>query len=264
MNNNWNADELVTCVSQNTERYKRNFLRQVVCELRFPTLMELGEPKPPAILVNALRKEYPHLELANEISIGIGNGATGSNHAHIFRSSKLNWSVSLKQSSIAIETTTYTNYAQMKERVLRVIDAASKIIDSDFFTRVAIRYINTVNSGEDPREGWINSELVAPLLSGHFSGIQEFSGRLNLVAEDGGCLLQHGTRWQKPHGMEEEVPLYVLDIDTYRNEVLMEHIESALDSIHVQSFKLFDWSLGPKARESLSLDNTSKNSGGRS
>lgn len=255
----WNADTLVAVRSPNVDRYKRNFLRQAVCELRFPTIMEFGDPRPPAAFVTALRKEYPHLELANEVRIGIGSGATGSNNSHIFRSAKLNWTVSLKQSAVSIETTAYTEYANMRERVLRVVEAASKIIDADFFTRVGIRYVNVINSGVDPVQGWVNPVLVGPILSGAFTGIQEYAGKLQLVAEDGGCLLQHGIRMKQEYSREEDIPPeYVLDIDTFRTEVKLSDTAVALDALHAQAFDIFDWSLGPQAREHLSVAKLSK------
>lgn len=257
MSSIWEADTLVTVRSENVDRYKRNFLRQAVCELRFPTLMELGEPRPPASLVTALRKEYPHLELANEVTLGIGGGVPGSNNAHIFRSAKLTWTVSLKQSVLTIETTAYTDYAHMKERVLRVVEAASKIIDSDFFTRVGLRYINVIDSGTDPTDGWINPVLVAPIHSGQFVGVQEYAGKLQLAAPDGGCLLQHGIRFKPPHSGEAVPPEYVLDIDTFRNEVTLSDTGVVLDAMHAQAFDFFDWAIGPKAREHLSADRPS-------
>lgn len=263
----WDADSLVKVHSENIDRYKRNFLRQAVCELRFPTLMELGDSRPPAALVSALRKEYPHLELSNEVTLGIGSGAAGSNNAHIFRSSKRNWAVSLKKSALSIETTSYTEYAQLKERILHVVKAASKIIDSDFFTRVGIRYINIIDSGtNDPQDGWVNTNLTAPILSGYFEGVRDYAGKLQLTAEDGGCLLQHGIRW-KPHagGASEDnsPPQYMLDIDTFRNDVMVENTEAAIDSIHAQAFDVFDWAIGPKAREYLSTANAAKKTGGK-
>ncbi len=93
MTPNWNADKLVAIRSKNGDKYKRNFLHQAVCELRFPTLMELGEPRPPATLVKTLRKEYPYLELGNEVSLGIGGNSSNNTHTHIFRSVKNTWSV---------------------------------------------------------------------------------------------------------------------------------------------------------------------------
>lgn len=254
MSSIWEADTLVTARSNNVDRYKRNFLRQAVCELRFPTLMELGEARPPASLVTALRKEYPHLELANEVTLGIGGGVPGSNNAHIFRSSKLTWTVSIKQSVLTIETIAYTDYAHMKERILNVVKAASKIIDSDFFTRIGLRYINVIDSGTDPTDGWVNPVLVAPIRSGEFKGIQEYAGKLQLGTPDGGCLLQHGIRIKPPHSGEAVQPEYVLDIDTFRNEVKLSDTATALDVMHAQAFDLFDWTIGPKAREHLSKD----------
>lgn len=255
MTSKWNADDLVSVRSENLDRYKRNFLKQAVCELRFPTLMELGDPRPPAALVAALRKEYPHLELANEVTIGIGGGIPGSNNTHLFRSAKLTWTVSLKQSALSIETTAYTGFPNMKERILRVVEAASKIIDSDFFTRVGLRYINVIDSEEDPTDGWVNSDLVQPLLSQQFSGLHDYAGRMQLVADDGGCLLQHGIRLKQPLRDGKAVPPeYLLDIDSFRNDVSISDIESALDAMHAQVFNVFDWAIGIKAREYLSRE----------
>lgn len=250
----WDADALVAVRSENVDRYKRNFLRQAVCELRFPTLMELGEPRPPTPFVTALRKEYPNLELANEVTLGLGGGTTGSNHSHIFRSAKLTWTVSLKQSALSIETIAYTDYAHMKERVLRVVEAASKVIDSDFFTRIGLRYINIIDSGTDPTDGWINPALTAPILSGHFLGIKDYAGKLQLATADGGCLLQHGLNLKAQHSGEAVLPEYLLDVDTYRNEVSLSDTGQALDAMHAQAFDIFDWAIGPKAREYLSAD----------
>ncbi len=250
----WEADQLVKTRSDNINRYKRNFLRQAVCELRFPTLMELGGPRPPAAFVSALRKEYPHLELANEVTFGVGMGAGGaeSNHTHIFRSSKLKWSVSLKQNALTVETNNYSEYADLKKRVLYVVEAAKAVIDSDFFTRVGLRYINVIECGsEDPTLGWVNPELVAPLSNDKFSGVSEYAGRLSLLAEDGGFLLQHGLQLVNQGKNKPLNPDYVVDIDAYRNEVNVEHVEMAIDIMHAQAFDIFDWSLGDKARSHL-------------
>lgn len=248
----WNADGLVPNRSENIDRYKLNFLKQAVCELRFPTLMELGDSRPPASFVAALRKEYPHLELANQVTIGVGASA-GTSNAHIFRSSKLNWTVSLNQSSLSIETTAYPGFPQMRDRVLHVLDAAAKIIDSNFFTRIGLRYINVIDVDEDPTDGWVNPALVQPLLSRQFNGIHEYAGRLQLLADDGGCILQHGIRLKQPgRNGKAPPPEYLLDIDSYRNDVALTDTAEVLDAMHNQVFDVFDWSLGESSRKHLS------------
>ncbi|MEC4749568.1 TIGR04255 family protein [Methylomicrobium sp. Wu6] len=258
MTSSWNADSLVTIRSENVDQYKRNFLHQAVCELRFPTLMELGEPRPPAAFVKALRKEYPHLELANEVSLRIGGNSSNNTHTHIFRSAKLTWTVSLKQSALSVETTAYSDYAHMRERVLGIVEAASKIIDSDFFTRIGLRYINIIDSDTNPVLGWVNPELVGPLLSGCFKGIHEYAGKLQLMTDDGGCLLQHGIVLKQKQAAGETIPQYLLDIDVFRNEIQLSNTGEALDAMHAQVFDVFDWAIGPKAREYLSTESSQK------
>lgn len=252
------AGQLFTAHSSNVDRYKRNFLRQAVCELRFPTLMELGDSKPPAGLVNALRKEYPYLELGNEVTLSMGSGANGSNHVHTMRSAKLTWAVSVKQSSLTIETSAYTEFAEMKKRVLHIVSAAAKIIDSDFFTRVGLRYINVIDTGTDPADGWVNPTLVEPIKQGVFLNVQEFAGKILLGAPDGGCLVQHGIR-VKPAVRDEPVaPEYYIDIDSFRSEISIDEVGATLDNMHVQAFDVFDWSIGPKSREYLMAEKLPK------
>lgn len=251
MTQKWQADSLLSTHSQNTDRYKRNFLKQAVCEFRFPTLMELGEARPPVSFVSALRKEYPHLELANEVTIGVG-GSPGSNNTHLLRSSKLTWTVSLKQNALLLETTSYSGFPNMKERIQRVVEAGLKVIDSDFFTRVGLRYVNVIDCCADPIDGWVNSDLVKPLLSKNFLGVGEYAGKIQLTAEDGGCLLQHGIRLKQPQQEgKPSVPEYVLDIDTFRNNVSASEYVSVLDKMHSQAFDLFDWAIDNKARDYL-------------
>lgn len=250
------AAELLAFTSGNAQRYRRNFLRQAVCELRFPILMELAGPKPPAKVVAALRKNYPHIEVKNELTFNISSKAETDN-VHVFRSQKLNWSLSVRQSALAIETTRYTDFVEMLERTMELVNAAKDLLDTDFFTRVGLRYVNVIDVADGDYKGWISDQLAAPLFGGQFKGIAEQAGKLALQAEDGGCLLQHGVRvtpGRVTPKNEKSPPAteYVVDIDVYRNEVPIEGLQGVLESINHQGFSLFDWAIGEKARKYLS------------
>lgn len=257
MTSEWQSAALVGFKSDNLDRYKRNFLRQAVCEFRFPTLLELGRPKPPESFAKALRKEYPFLDLVQEMQLGIGGDPAGSVNKHVFRSEKRKWTVSIKENALSVETSAYTDYNELRSRTLAALAAAYKVIDADFFTRVGLRYINVVQTDNDLdpiRQGWINDQLVAPLTSGLFSGVSEFSGRMALASEDGGCLLQHSLRFKPRETMEENpevVPGFTIDIDAFRNGVRYQEAGDVLDSMHAQAFNVFDWTLGEPAREYL-------------
>lgn len=248
------ASRLFTVRSDNVDRYKRNFLKQAVCELRFPTLIELGGASPPADLVRALRKDYPHFEVASEMTISPNGGASGGTHIHVMRSAKLTWSVSLRQSSLSIESAAYTEYADMRKRVLSVLASATKTIDTDFLTRIGLRYINAIDTGTDPADGWINPSLVEPLRQKIFKNVQEFAGKISIATPDGGCLLQHGIRLKPALRGELQAPEYYIDVDASRAEVALDNVGAMLDEMHAEAFDIFDWSIGPKAREFLAAD----------
>jgi uncharacterized protein (TIGR04255 family) len=258
MSTQWKADDLVLTRSENTDRFKRNFLRQAVCELRFPTLMELGEQRPPSSFVKALRKDYPHLELNNEFTLGLGASNTGSSNVHIFRSAKLNWSVTLKQSALTIETTSYSGFEGLRERILKIIEAAEPVIDSDFFTRIGLRYINVVNSGDEDVTDWINPALTSTITSKAFAGVSDFSGRIQIGAEDGGCIFQHAITFPQTATGTLAKPDFLLDIDTFRSEIAISDAIGAVDIMHRQAFDIFDWSLSDRARSYLSEDSVAR------
>lgn len=253
MTTKWLADDLFDVSSANISRYKRNYLRQAVCELRFPTLMSLGGRIPPTAFANALRRDYPYTEQGTEFTVGAAE-QSGSSYFHVFKSSKMAWSATLKSNALVLETTRYTEYADLRARVLKLVTAAREVIDSDFFTRVGLRYINVVATGDGPLEPWINNKLIGALCGESFKGVSEHAGKLLLAAEDGGCLLQHGLQHKPDQAQKKSIPDYVIDIDAFRNEITIDDVGLALDAVHRQGFAMFDWALGDKAREFLAAE----------
>lgn len=255
MTRHFAADELVQFQSNNLNIFRKSLVTSVVCEFRFPTLIELGDAKPPARFVKALRKKYPHIETATDVSFGFG-GSSESSHSHIFRALRGGWSVSLKHSSLTIETNTYTGYEELLDRALEAVEAAEPIIDADFWTRIGLRYVNHLPGRYDPiRNKWINPALTAQFADGIFRGVNEFATRLLLNAEDGGCLLQTSLKRNPKNGEVFVPPDFVVDVDAFRNEVALSDSKSTLDAMHAQAFNCFDWSLGDAAREHLAGNN---------
>jgi hypothetical protein len=251
MTSRFAADELVLFQSENLNAFNKSLVTNVVCELRFPTLMELGEAKPPSDFVKALRKSYPHIETGTDVSFGFG-GLSETSYAHVFRASKGGWVVSLKHSTLTIETSSYTRYEDLERRVLEAVRAAKPIIDSDFWTRIGLRYINTLPGRSDPiSKGWVNAALISPIQQGVFRGINEAGTRLVLNSEDGGCTLQANIRRNAMAGSEFIAPDFLIDVDVFRSDVEVADTEERLKAMHSQAFNVFDWSLDEGAREFL-------------
>lgn len=164
--------------------FSKNFIRLAVCELRFPTLFELEAERPPLGFAKAVRKEYPSYSFLKNVNVNPG-GLAQSN-AHSFRSKKGRWTVTLRAAALSLETSNYDSFSEFEERLGFVLKAAEGPIDSDYFTRVGLRYINAMPFDPSEIKQWVNPALVSPLGEGTFGDVEEhwqpFAGRPLWVA----------------------------------------------------------------------------------
>jgi len=225
--------------------YQKNFIRLAVCELRFPTLFEVEAETPPLSLSKALRKEYPTHERLKNVNVNLG-GVAHSN-AHGFRSKKGRWSVTLRAAALSLETSLYDSFEEFAERLGFVLKAAEDTIDTDFFTRVGLRYINVVPCAPETAGEWINPALVAALAAGTYGAISEYWQRVQGPTTMGGYTFSHGIQVQ-PGSVPRE---YLLDFDFFKEDVAVGETLPVVKKLHELEYSMFDWSLGPKAKEHL-------------
>jgi uncharacterized protein (TIGR04255 family) len=245
-------ESLVINRSPNVDKYKRNYVTQAICELKFPTLLELGGAFPPAEFARALRRNYPTLDAGKEVEVNLGERTTEVRNAHIFRAAKNKWAATLKHSSVGIEGTAYIGYADFRRRISQLMEAALPVVDTDAWTRVGLRYMNTIHCEEDPIHGWVNPALVAPILADSFRKISNYAGLMQLGTDERGTTLRHQLKFGELNEAGEISSVkYILDIDAYAVAVPIEDTLQTLDALHEQSFDLFDWCLADAAREYL-------------
>jgi len=226
-------------------RFKRNLVRQAVCELRFPTLYSLEATKPPAGLATALRKKYLEHGVAKDVAVG--PTGVSQDFAHVFTDKKSKSSISLKSSALTIETAQYVSFEDFKDRILEALSFARRTIDSEILTRVGLRYINTVPYSQENISDWVNPELVRALRSGAFGDIPEYHGRIAGERDGKGFAFSHGIGVNNATRARE----YVLDIDMFAEGVLVTALPEILDQLHADEFKLFLWTLGPAAYQAM-------------
>lgn len=231
--------------------FKRNFIRQAVCEFRFPTLFEIEAVKPPLEFAKALRKEFPNY--ASSAAVNINADGVDRARGHIFRSRDNAWVVNLRASSISLETSSYDSFASFKTRIESLLAAAKQVVDTDFFTRIGVRYINTVPFKIDEIDKWVNPSLVGPLAAGTFGDAQEHSQRVCGTTKCGGFLFSHGIG--AISALESE---YVLDFDFYREDIAVAESMVVVNQLHKEEFNMFMWSLGPRGREHLGTSDLGK------
>lgn len=237
---------------ESSVRYKTNFIKTAVCELRFPTLLEL-ESTPPTKHQAALRKLYPFYSEGQEMNIGPGGSAT-TTKSYLFESKKKDWTITLKPSTLSLETSKYTDFNDFYDRLKEMLDAIGDLLDTDFFTRVGLRYINHVNlpgNSMDRKDiaKWINPVLVAPLETGELGTLIMFRCEVGGHLEDGKYTFRHG--FTNSPNQEKDSLTYLLDYDYFKEGVEYSDVFTIIKHFNSQNFNLFRWSLGEESRKNL-------------
>jgi len=233
-------------------QFSRNFLASVVCELRFPTILEL-ERESPLALRKALKSSYPIYEKSKSVSLE-PNRATVSevDMKHNFVSRDRDWKVLLGSSSIALETTNYQNFANFLKKFKVVIWEAKDLLDTDFYTRVGLRYVNTIPIDDEDANnvvGWVNDRLVGAFADGIFGDAISFNTEITGFSTIGGFTIRHGIGRKKRKDLGFNS--YFLDFDHYLENVDAGDLVKLLEAFHKVNFSLFYWCLGPKSKEKL-------------
>lgn len=238
-----NSASFLTLPDVERAQFEKNFIKTAVCELRFPALLEF-ETKPPVQLQKELRKDFPHYERQQSVNL---TDPQEKEVRHLLRSKKGDWLVSFKSSSIAVETSHYTHFDEFLQQIRMVVDKCKPLLDTDFFTRVGLRYINEVRIEDGKIDGWIRDDLVTPLVEGVYGTVDRFIQEVRGITKLGKFTFRHGIA-----GVEENKPaLYTIDFDFYNENVEAESALSLISDFNKESFRFFLWVIGPKVKERL-------------
>ncbi len=230
-------------------RYPRNLIKTAVCELRFPTLLEIEE-KPPRVFQQKIRKLYPFYE--PQIFASLGNDdASDREHRYLFRSKDQKWTISLKSSAIAIETKKYVDFQDFFSRLTQILESAKDLIDSDFFTRVGLRYINEIQIEDGDLNGWVRDDLVLPLVNGVLGEASTLTSVTQGYIEGGQYTFRQAFNNKNVDTSKEKFPAYVLDTDYFQENVEFKDVSTLVQRFNEINFYFFNWCLGEKAKKSL-------------
>lgn len=221
--------------------FPRNFIRTAVCELRFPTILELEE-KPPVAIQGKLRKAYPGYERLTDVPVGVPANSMHVQVQHQLRSLNGKWVVTIRPYAIALETTSYGRFADFEKRVHEVVAAAAPSLDADFFTRVGLRYINLLPVEPGTIGEWLRPELAGALPTGALGDVEHAFQEVRGRTRSGKYSLRHGLA-QEDRGRRP----YALDLDFSRENVRAEDLTGALQELRVESFSFFWWCIGKRA-----------------
>lgn len=233
--------------------FSQNLLENVIAEIRFPTLLSL-EKEPPEQIAKAWRKTFPNYTPGKTAEIGPAGIASPTANYH-FSDRYQKYNVTLTSSSIALSTTKYSDFESFLSHLLTLISGSLEFLETDFFTRIGLRYINKIevpNNQQGFRQA-VNSELAGALCSDVMGSIvnlkTEIQGR---VGDTGTYVFRYGIAndVEKNQG-DQNINSVILDYDYGATNVDENEVEAIFKEFHNIHFPFFLWTLGDKARSKL-------------
>lgn len=129
-------------------------LELVVCQLRFPTVVALAANQPPEELQRRLRTSYPVAgrEHTARVEMGFGTAPqTSTSTIWRFEDRASQWTVSLGQDFLALETRSYRRFEEFIERFMGVFGTLRELYTIELRERLGLRYLDRISCERQPQ-----------------------------------------------------------------------------------------------------------------
>ena len=236
-------------------RYQNTPIVEVICQLRFPTILSIGT-KEPAEFQDMIRKTFPrYSKKMTKQPPKVMNGPGGvkveqqpDEVNYHFISADNQWKVNLTTGFIAVSTTAYTTWEEFAGKLDEALVCFIKVYEPAFFERIGFRYINAISRKELGVEDCSFSDLIQPAYLGLMAeeDVNErafVSAAQNvLVKLPGGCSLKlHcGPGMIKRDNIPDNETKFIMDIDVFmEGNVEMKHSAGALNTVHINANRVF-------------------------
>ena len=244
--------------------YEINPLTEVVCQLRYPKILE-AEQKLPIDLQRKLSQFYPLFETNEIVSISIQSGGDSGAVVPISKKSQSfefiditkKWRVSFNSEFIALTLNKYVRWEEFRERIDFILSALLECYSVKVFTRIGLRYVNHIERdqlelGGVPWRDLLAHAVVGPLSDASlhdndFVTIQNlWVGRL----DQGQVAIRTGI----VQNTETLAQAYYIDSDFFSEDAVQAgaaNVFAYLDTAHTQSGRVFRWCISDRLHGAL-------------
>lgn len=239
-------------------KYGSHYLRLVLCQIQFPTLMRFDDPTFQASVQEMLRSEYPRNQQEQQVAVTLGPGGLISSPAGAqWRYQDLDgqWSVVLQRNFAGLETNAYESYEIFATRLDGLLDLIEEV-HVGVCERVGLRYINEFRhaDGATPAawKALLHEDLLGIAATDLVDGeIAHAVQDIRAVRGDGTLVMRHGFVNVTD---DRRSPYYLLDLDYFQEgprpfdrTALLEQFQRYHDEIS----RVFEATLKPAMREHL-------------
>lgn len=249
-------------------RYGRPQLVEVICQLRFPTILSI-DTKAPADFQEEIRGKYPvYSRKVDKIApklVGQGGNVKLEEQPavtnHQFVSADGKWRVNLTKDFLALATSAYTCWEEFAQRLDELLAQFINTYRPAFFERIGLRYINAFSRKELDLEGVPFSELIQPAYLGLMAEEDVREQNFIRVTQNvelnlpGGCRLKlhAGPGMVKRNSLPDDREIrFILDQDIFMSgKIEMKHSTGALTTIHTHAHRIFRGAITQQLHEAM-------------
>lgn len=245
--------------------YEQNPLEEVICQLKFPTILRI-DAEPPAAFQEALRLDYPRYSTEGGLNLkGLPPevaqlaGSVIQNRvgvSHKVTNEAGDAFVVLTRDFLALTVTKYDRWEHFRARMEQACRAFEAAFQPGFYSRVGLRYRDVIRPAALGLEGTPWHELLGRHVAGELASpavtddIEEVTRQvLFKLPGRGKVRLQHGT------GVDDKTKerVYYIDFDLFVDGARTPpgEVTEVLDGLHDQGRRLFHWAISKRLHEAL-------------
>lgn len=236
-------------------QYAKSPLVEVICQLRFPTILSIGSQEP-AAFQEAIRREFPRYAVRQEQPaprvVGAGGPAPKLEAQppvtnYNFVSADGLWKLNLTKDFIALSTLGYHCWEDFAQRLDKPLASFIQLYQPAFFERIGLRYVNAVSRKALGLEdvSWVS--LIQPAFLGVLAELDVDEQAASRSSVDAHLALPEGQRL-KLHagpgllggGKKDPEIKFILDGDfSVAGSLSADRVPAVLEGLHGHAVRLF-------------------------
>lgn len=236
--------------SFNSIKLKNSPLQLVVCQVRFPPILELAAGHPPTKFQEAVKKLYPVTQHNQSIEMRNLSGESPilhPSHHWRFDDKDSHWTVTIGDTFLSLETAHYNQFNDFVDRFDKVLKIASDLFPIEIRDRIGLRYIDRISQSSCPDlpENWrgFMQPVLFPLREWCGEGEPQ-KGQLETRYEYDNRFLTIRTMMVDKGFVGASEDEFVLDIDCYSAEkVQVGDLKKLLGTFKEESYNVFRWAV---------------------
>lgn len=248
-----------------TQEYQRvvygtNPLVEVICQLKFPTLLQI-DATPPASFQSRIMQQYAKLEIRDAVHVMLSGEPDAApllrSKSYHFISDDGNWTITLASDFLALTAQEYVRWEDFRSRLIFACEAFLSEYQIAYFTRIGLRYRDIIDPTYLGLEQVPWSELIRLPVLGmvgaddlHGGNVKVASSAIEMTVDNVDIVINTGLL----ENNETRSKAFLIDTDFFLEGKLEHGVKDAVayaNDLHGLSGPVFRWCITERLHNHL-------------